>query len=104
MLQFRYPSTVKPVRVALVEPVAYQGAVNGYQYNIGKDLKAGDIVMLPEAQAIYDERRKTNSFDNPWAQCFPGGVPRAFLSPDPFKILYIPVPQVTVILFEAVQT
>src|SRR5438093_6696274 len=29
MLQFRYPSTVKPVRVALVEPVAYQGAVNG---------------------------------------------------------------------------
>ena len=27
MLQFRYPSTVKPVRVALVEPVAYQGAV-----------------------------------------------------------------------------
>src|SRR5213080_3878795 len=78
--------------------------VNGYQYNIGKDLKAGDIVMLPEAQAIYDERRKTNSFDNPWAQCFPGGVPRAFLSPDPFKILYIPVPQVTVILFEAVQT
>ena len=78
--------------------------VNGYQYNIGKDLKAGDIVMLPEAQAIYDERRKTNSFDNPWARCFPGGVPRAFLSPDPFKILYMPVPKVTVILFEAIQT
>src|SRR5436189_5555565 len=63
--------------------------VNGYQYNIGKDLKTGEILMLPEAQAIYNERREINSFDNPWARCFPGGVPRAFLYPDPFKILHM---------------
>src|SRR5262249_35764604 len=77
--------------------------VNGYQYNIGKDLKPGQIVMLPEAQALYDERRKTNSFYNPGAGFSRGAIPRSFLSPDPFKILYIPVPKVTVILFEAVQ-
>lgn len=76
--------------------------VNGYQYNIGKDLKPGDIVLLPEAQKLYDARRKNNSLDNPWAQCFPGGVPRAYLSPDPYKIVY--TPKLTVILFEAVQT
>ena len=78
--------------------------VNGYQYNIGKDLKPGEIDMLPRAKALYEQRRKSNSFDNPWAQCYPGGVPRAWLSPDPFKILYMPVPKVTVVLFEAVQT
>lgn len=76
--------------------------VNGYQYNIAKDLKPGEIVMLPRAQALYDERRKTNSVDNPWAYCYPGGIPRAYLSPDPFKIVY--TPKLTVIIYEAVQT
>lgn len=76
--------------------------VNGYQYSLTKDLNPGDVAWLPQGKELFDSRRDNNSLDNPWGYCYPGGTPRAYLSPDPFKIVH--TPNLTVILFEAVQS
>jgi len=74
----------------------------GYVGNIARDLKPGDIPYQPWAEALYKQRRDTNSKDDPTANCIVGGVPRNDLVPYPFKILE--VPGMVVILYEAVQS
>jgi hypothetical protein len=74
----------------------------GYVSNIAKDLKPGEVPYQPWAEALYKERRATDSKDDPTASCIVGGVPRSDLVPYPFKILQ--VPGMMVILYEAVHS
>jgi hypothetical protein len=74
----------------------------GYVSNIAKDLKPEDVPYQPWAEALYKQRRATDSKDDPTANCIVGGVPRSDLVPYPFKILQ--VPGMTVILYEAVHS
>jgi hypothetical protein len=74
----------------------------GYVGNIAKDIKPEDIPYQPWAEALYKQRRETNSKDDPTAQCIVGGVPRSDLVPYPFKILE--VPGMVAILYEAVHS
>lgn len=73
-----------------------------YLANIAKDLKPGELSMQPWAEALYKHRRETESKEDPHGFCIPGGVPRSYLPPYPFRILNS-AGQV-VILFEAVQS
>src|SRR5437016_2486360 len=61
----------------------------GYVGNIAKDLKPEEVPYRPWAEALYTQRRETNSKDDPTANCIVGGVPRADLVPYPFKILQV---------------
>ena len=74
----------------------------GYVGNIAKDLKPEDVPFQPWSEALYNQRRATNSKDDPTAACIVGGVPRSDLVPYPFKILT--VPGMVVILYEAVHS
>jgi len=74
----------------------------GYVGNIAKDIKPEDVPFQPWAEALYKQRRETNSKDDPTANCIVGGVPRSDLVPYPFKILQ--VPGMVVILYEAVHS
>ena len=70
--------------------------------NLAKDIKAGELSMTPWAEALYKQRRATESKDDPHHSCIVGGVPRTYLPPYPFKI--VNHPGVVIILFEAMQT
>src|SRR5262249_38074211 len=59
----------------------------GYLLNIAKDLKPGELVMLPWAQNVYNQRRATEGKDDPHGYCIPSGVPRSYNPPYPFKIV-----------------
>ena len=74
----------------------------GWVVNIAKDLKAENVPFQPWAEALFNERRASNSLDDPTARCIPGGVPRANFVPYPFKILH--TSGMVVILYEAVQS
>jgi len=47
-----------------------------YNANLAVDLKAGDVVMLPWGQALYDERQGNNGKDDPEGFCLQPGLPR----------------------------
>ena len=47
-----------------------------YNGNLAADLKAEDVAMTPWGKALYDERTKTFSRDDPENYCLPDGVPR----------------------------
>jgi hypothetical protein len=74
----------------------------GYVGNIAKDIKPEEVPYQPWAEALYKQRRETNSKDDPTASCIVGGVPRSDLVPYPFKVLQ--VPGMVVILYEAVHS
>lgn len=69
-----------------------------YNFNLGADLKPGDIVMLPWAEALYSERRDNNGKDDPEGFCMPPGFPRVNGVPFPQKIIH--TPNAVVILYE----
>lgn len=73
-----------------------------YLSNLTRDLKSGELVMLPWAENLYKERRATESKDDPHHFCIPGGVPRSYTPPYPFKI--VNTPNLVFILFEAIQS
>jgi hypothetical protein len=73
-----------------------------YQTNLTKDLKPGELAMLPWAEALFKQRRANESKDDPQAYCIPGGVPRSYTPPYPFKI--VSTPNLVVMLFEAIQS
>src|SRR2546425_1792729 len=57
-----------------------------YFYDLAKDLRPGDVVMTPWAQAIAQQRESRNHVDDPWGYCAaPPGVPRIDVS-SAFKI------------------
>jgi len=74
----------------------------GFVGNIARDIKPEDIPYQPWAKQLFDQRRATNSKDDPTAQCIVGGVPRSDLVPYPFKVFQ--VPGEVVILYEAVHS
>jgi hypothetical protein len=69
-----------------------------YNFDLGADLKPGDIVMLPWAQALFAERRDNNGKDDPEGFCMPPGFPRVNGVPFPQKILQMA--NAIVILYE----
>jgi hypothetical protein len=71
-----------------------------YLVNLGADLKAGDISMLPWAEAVYKERAAgLHAHEEPDANCLPQGVPKIDAAPVPWKIIQLPGQ--FVILYEA---
>jgi len=47
-----------------------------YNADLAADLKAQDVPMTPWGKALYDERTKNFSRDDPENYCLPDGVPR----------------------------
>lgn len=69
-------------------------------FNLAQAVRKGETVpFTPEGRAIFEERRATNSKDDPSAQCLPTGLPVRALLRTPFKILQ--TPSVTAILYES---
>jgi len=68
--------------------------------NITSGQKSGDAPFTPRAAALFQQRRATESKDDPTGNCIPGGVPRADAVPYPFKI--VNSEKMVVILYEAV--
>jgi hypothetical protein len=55
--------------------------------DLAKDLRPGDVIMTPWAQAIAQERVKRDHVDDPWGYCMSPGVPRIHFASRVFKIL-----------------
>jgi hypothetical protein len=71
-----------------------------YLANIAADLKPGEVPFQPWAEKVFRERSQLlHASEESNAHCLPPGVPRINATPNPFKIL--PMPGVTVILYEA---
>ncbi len=73
-----------------------------YVANIASDLKPEDVPLQPWAAKLFEQRRATESKDDPTGNCVPGGVPRNDAVPYPFKILN--TDGIVVILYEAVHS
>jgi hypothetical protein len=69
-----------------------------YNFNLAADLKPGDVVMTPWAEALYRERRDNLGKDDPEGFCLPPGFPRVNGVPFPQKIIQLP--SAVVILYE----
>jgi hypothetical protein len=69
-----------------------------YNFNLAADLKPGDVVMTPWAEALYQERRDNNGKDDPEGFCMAPGFPRVNGVPFPQKIIQLP--NAIVILYE----
>lgn len=72
----------------------------GITGDITRGLRSGEVPFQPWAKTLFDERRATDSRDDPTANCIVGGVPRSDFVGYPFKIL--DQPGLVVILYEAV--
>jgi len=78
-------------------------AGQGYFGNIAKDLKPGELMMLPWAEARVKENQDNLHKNDPMVACMPPGVPRVNLGgsramPHPFKI--VQTPTLVVLLYE----
>ncbi len=77
---------------------------SGLQYfnDLGKDLKPGELAMLPWAKNLQAEREARDHRDDPLNHCMPPGVPRINMttgnSPHPLKI--VQTPALVVLLYE----
>jgi hypothetical protein len=69
--------------------------------DIARNLQGG-VPYQPWAEALFKQRRATDSKDDPTANCIVGGVPRSDLVGYPFKVLQ--VPGMVAILYEAVHS
>jgi hypothetical protein len=67
--------------------------------NLASDQKPGDVVFLPDAEALYKERLASNGKDHPGAQCLPSGIPEKDVVPAPYKI--VQTPDLIVFLYES---
>ena len=69
-------------------------------FDLAQAVKTGESIPFNDhGRAIFAERRKTNSKDDPSARCLPTGLPVRALLRTPFKILQTPA--VTAILYES---
>jgi len=77
-------------------------SANGYFQDLARDLKPGDVDMLPWAKTLQAERESRDHRDDPLAQCMPPGVPRinmtAGTATHPFKI--VQTPRLVILLYE----
>jgi hypothetical protein len=77
---------------------------SGVQYfnDLAKDLKPGELVMLPWAKELQAQRESQDHRDDPMNRCMPPGVPRINMTtanaPHPFKI--VQTPMLVVLLYE----
>jgi hypothetical protein len=70
-----------------------------YFFDLAAGLKPGDVVPLPWARALQEQREANLHGDDPLARCQPHGVPRINTNGlFPFKI--VQTPSVVVILYE----
>jgi hypothetical protein len=67
--------------------------------NLAADLKPGEVPLQPWAQAVYDERIRTNGRDHPGARCLPSGIPEKNNIPDGLKV--VQTPDVMIFLYES---
>ena len=85
--------------VPFVSPEAdVPGAVPKYLLNLAADLKPGEVMMLPWAQAFVKEQLATFGRNHPVSRCLPPGVPLSYTIPIPFKI--VQTPELVVMLYE----
>lgn len=75
----------------------------GYFGNLARDLKPGELLMHPWADAQVKENQRNLHKDDPMVACLPPGVPRINLGgsrsmPHPFKI--VQTPALVVLLYE----
>jgi hypothetical protein len=77
-------------------------SANQYFNDLGKDLKPGELVMLPWAKNLQAEREARDHRDDPMNRCMPPGVPRINMTtangPHPLKI--VQTPMLVVLLYE----
>jgi len=69
-----------------------------YNFNLAADLKPGDVVMTPWAEALYRERQDNNGKDDPEGFCMAPGFPRVNGVPFPQKIIHLPT--TIIVLYE----
>ncbi len=70
-----------------------------YFFDLAAGLKPEDVVMLPWARALQQQREANDHGDDPLARCMPHGVPRINTNGlFPFKI--VQTPKLVVILYE----
>jgi hypothetical protein len=67
--------------------------------NLAADLKPGDVPLQPWAEALLQERIKTNGKDHPGARCLPSGLPEKNNIPDGLKV--VQTPDVMIFLYES---
>jgi hypothetical protein len=75
----------------------------GYFGNLARDLKPGELLMLPWAEAVVRERVENLHKDDLMVRCMPPGVPRINMGgnramPHPFKVVQTPL--LVVFLYE----
>ena len=69
-------------------------------FDLAQAVRKGETVpFTPEGKTIYQQRRATDSKDDPSARCLPTGLPVRALLRTPFKI--VQTPPLTVILYES---
>jgi hypothetical protein len=73
-----------------------------YLIDLTKTVPAGEVVMTRWAEELYRHRRATESKDDPTGYCVPGGIPRSYLPPYPYKI--VNTPGEVIMMFEAVHS
>jgi len=75
---------------------------NQYFNDLSRDLKSGEMVMLPWAKNLQAEREKRDHRDDPLNACMPPGVPRINMTtangPHPLKV--VQTPSLVVLLYE----
>jgi hypothetical protein len=75
----------------------------GYFGNLARDLKPGEVLMLPWAEAQVKDNIANLHKNDPMVACLPPGVPRVSLGgsrgmPHPFKV--VQTPMLVVLLYE----
>ncbi|PWU08992.1 MAG: hypothetical protein C5B51_06855 [Terriglobia bacterium] len=65
-------------------------APNAIRQNVDLLSTGVEIPFQPWAEKIYNERKASNSKDDPEARCMPPGVPRMSTTPYPFRIMQTP--------------
>ena len=78
-------------------------STTAYFFDLAKDLKPEEVVMLPWAKTLQQQRETKDHKDDPMASCMPPGVPRIDTSNSgdalhPFKI--VQTPALIVLLYE----
>ena len=67
--------------------------------NLAADLEPGDVPLQPWAEAVYQERIRTNGKDHGGARCLPSSVPEKNNIPDGLKL--VQMPDLMIFLYES---
>jgi hypothetical protein len=81
----------------------WRASVN-YISDLTRGAKAGEVALLPAAEALVKRRRENFSRDDPSAKCVPGGVPRSTLVSAAYPLRIVTAAGRVVILYEAIQS